>query len=211
MFVSACTVAAVAIATLDGANLSRQQAESLSRKITLIAQQGQQRQPGPKGSSPRTDKTPPAADGSRRTPLSEGEVNSWFAYRAPQYLPVGVTQPSLTMIGNGTVKGEAVLDLDTVGKRRAGGSALSPWSLLGGRVPVSVLGILSTKDGQGRFELQQAEVAGVPVPSSLLEELVSYYARTPEHPDGVRLNQAFDLPANIRRIEVAPGQMVVVQ
>ncbi len=203
MFVSACTLVAVAIATLDGANLSRQQAESLSRKITLIAQQG---------STPaRTDerRLPPA--GTRRTPLSEGEVNSWFAYRAPQYLPAGVSRPSLTMIGNGTVKGEAVVDLDTVGKRRAGGSVLSPWSLLGGRVPISVLGTLSTKDGQGRFELQQAEVAGVPVPSALLEELISYYARTPEHPEGVRLSQSFDLPANIRRIEVAPGQMVVVQ
>ncbi len=202
MFVSACTLVAVALATLDGANLSRQQAESLSRKITLIAQQA--------SSSPRSDKgTVPA--GQRRTPLSEGEVNSWFAYRAPQYLPAGVTQPSLTMIGNGTVKGEAVLDLDTVGKKRGGGSMMSPWTLLGGRVPVSVLGTLNTKDGQGRFELQQAEVAGVPVPNALLEELLSYYARTPEHPEGVRLNQPFELPANIRRIEVAPGQMVVVQ
>lgn len=202
MFVSACTLAAVAVVTLDGANLSRQQAESLSRKITLIAQQG---------ATARTDdrRTPPA--GSRRTPLSEGEVNSWFAYRAPQYLPAGVSQPSLTMIGNGTVKGEAVVDLDAMGRRRAGGSVLSPWSLLGGRVPVSVLGTLSTRDGQGRFELQQAEVAGVPVPSALLEELISYYARTPEHPEGVRLSQSFDLPANIRRIEVVPGQMVVVQ
>lgn len=205
MFVGVFALVAVALATLDGANLSRQQAESLSRKLTLIAQQGQ-----PGSSSPRSDKgTVPA--GQRRTPLSEGEVNSWFAYRAPQYLPVGVTQPSLTMIGNGTVKGEAVLDLDTVGKKRGGGSMMNPWTLLGGRVPVSVLGTLNTKDGQGRFELQQAEVAGVPVPNALLEELLSYYARTPEHPEGVRLNQSFDLPANIRRIEVAPGQMVVVQ
>ncbi len=202
MFVGATALAAVAFATLDAVNLSRQQAESLSRKITLIAQQG--------APSPRSEKgTVPS--GQRRTPLSEGEVNSWFAYRAPQYLPAGVSQPTLTMIGNGTVKGEAVLDLDTVGKKRGGGSMMSPWTLLGGRVPVSVLGTLNTKDGQGRFELQQAEVGGVPVPNALLEELLSYYARTPEHPEGVRLNQPFDLPANIRRIEVAPGQMVVVQ
>ncbi len=203
LFVSACAVVAATAVTLDGANVSRQQADALARKITLIAQQG--------AVTPQASGRATQEPGGRRTPLSEGELNSWFAYRAPQYLPAGVTQPSLTIIGNGAVKGQAVLDLDTVAQRKGGGSAFSPWSLLGGRVPISVTATLSTKDGLGRFEVQDAQIAGVTVPNALLEELISYYARTPEHPQGIRLTQSFELPANIRRIEVAPGQMVVVQ
>jgi hypothetical protein len=40
---------------------------------------------------------------------------------------------------------------------------------------------------------------------------VSYYSRTPENPQGVRLDDTFSLPANIRQIEVGQGQAVVVQ
>jgi len=81
----------------------------------------------------------------------------------------------------------------------------------GGRVPVKVIGILHTRDGMGRLEIQSAEVSGVPVPPTLLQELVSFYSRSPERPQGVRLDETFALPANIRRIEVGQGQAVVVQ
>ena len=82
---------------------------------------------------------------------------------------------------------------------------------MGGRVPVTVAGVLHTRDGMGRFEVQSAEIAGLPVPPSFLQELLSYYSRTPERPQGVRLDDTFSLPANIRQIEVGQGQAVVVQ
>ena len=47
-------------------------------------------------------------------------------------------------------------------------------------------GCLRTQNGQGRFELQQAAVSGVPIPKSVLQELVSYYSRTAEDPGGHR-------------------------
>ena len=72
-------------------------------------------------------------------------------------------------------------------------------------------GILHTQDGRGRFELQSAEVSGVPVPKPLLQELLSHYSRTPELPSGISLDEAFELPANIDKIEVGQGQAVVVQ
>jgi hypothetical protein len=49
------------------------------------------------------------------------------------------------------------------------------------------------------------------VPNSLLQEMVAYYSRTANDPDGIRLDDPFELPANIRQIEVGQGQAVVIQ
>ena len=182
-------------AGLEAAAVSRQQADVFAKKIALIAQQG--------------DTDPQAKN--RRTLLTEGEVNSWFAYRAAELLPKGVTAPQVTIVGNGKVAGQAVVDLDAVAQRRSSGGVFDPWSYIGGRVPLTVAGVLHTKDGQGRFELESAEVSGVPVPKTLLQELVGYYSRSPDHPQGIRLDDPFELPANINRIEVGQGQAVVVQ
>ena len=199
---SAVAAVAAAVVTLHAASVSRQDADVLSKKLTAIVERGGAARPG----------TPakPGATTVRRTTLSENELNSWFAYKAPQYLPAGVTRPTVTIIGNGAVKGAAVVDLDKVAKTRRGGG-LDPLSFLGGQLPVTVTGKLSTKDGQGRFEMQTAEIAGVPVPSALLEEMIAYYSRSSDPADRIRLGEAFALPANIRQIEVSPGQMVVVQ
>lgn len=185
----------VMVVGLEGAAVSRQQADMFAKKIATITQQG--------SAETRT--------ANRRTPLTESEVNSWFAFRAAPLLPQGVTAPQVTIIGNGKVAGQAVVDLDAVAKRRATGGVFDPWSYLGGRVPVTIAGVLHTKDGRGRFEMESAEVSGVPVPKTLLQELVGYYSRTPDHPDGLKLDDPFELPANIRQIEVGQGQAVVVQ
>jgi hypothetical protein len=44
-----------------------------------------------------------------------------------------------------------------------------------------------------------------------VQELVEYYSRTPDHPDGHSLDDEFDLPAGIQTIEISPGAAVVVQ
>jgi len=183
-----------AVAAVQGSAESRQLAESFARKMALIRQYA-----GTAGSGP-----------ARRTPVSESEVNSWFVYRA-QPLPAGVTQPRIAIIGNGRVMGAATVDLEAVGRRRSTGGTFDFWRYLGGRVPVSVTGILHTGGGRGHFELQAADISGVPIPKALLQELVSYYSRTPENPEGLRLDDPFELPANIQRIEVGQGQAIVVQ
>jgi hypothetical protein len=194
------TVAIVALcaAGVQGADakLSRQSADSFQHKIMVIA-----------AGERATVKT--AAP--RRTPLTEGELNSWFAYHAQPLIPQGVAEPKISIIGNGKLGAEAIVDLDAVAKRKATGAVLDPWGYIGGRVPVSVTGILHTKDGVGRFQLESAEVSGVPVPKTLLQELVAYYSRTENHPNGINMEAPFELPAGISRIEVAQGQAVVVQ
>lgn len=194
------TVAIVALcaAGVQGADakLSRQNADSFQHKIMVIA---------------AGDRAAVKTAAPRRTPLTEGELNSWFAYHAQPLIPQGVAEPKISIIGNGKLGAEAIVDLDAVAKRKATGGVLDPWGYIGGRVPVSVTGILHTKDGVGRFQLESAEVSGVPVPKTLLQELVAYYSRTENHPNGINMEAPFELPAGISRIEVAQGQAVVVQ
>jgi hypothetical protein len=45
----------------------------------------------------------------------------------------------------------------------------------------------------------------------MLQDIVAYYSRTANDPEGVRLNESFKLPAQIKQIEVGQGQAVVVQ
>jgi hypothetical protein len=174
-----------------------QQADSFTRKLAIISAQ--------------STMTTTRAAAVRRTPVSEDEVNSWFAYRAQSVLPQGMTEPQLTIIGNGKVAATATVDLDTVAKQKRNGAVLNPWNLVGGRVPVTVSGTLNTGNGRGQFDLEEATVSGIPVPKSLLQELVSYYSRTDTTPQGIRLDDPFELPANIRQIEVSQGQAVVIQ
>jgi len=193
---SASLALILGVAALSAAALTPQQADAFARKVAIISQQGT---------------LVARTANARRTSVSESEVNSWFAYRARPLLPVGMADPQITIIGDGKVSGAATVDLDAVGKSKRTGSLIDPWSLLGGRLPVTVTGVLRTQNGEGRFELQQAAVSGVPIPKSVLQELVSYYSRTAEDPRGIDLDEPFELPASIRQIEVGQGQAVVVQ
>ena len=191
---AAATLAIAGIVTVEAATVSRQSAEAFSQKVTLIR---------------RNAEAGKAA--ARQTPVSQDEVNSWFTYSATPHLPSGVSQPQITIVGGGRVAGQAIVDLDALAKRRSSGGTFDPWSLVGGRVPVNITGILHTRDGKARFEVQTAEVSGLPVPTTLVQELVTLYSRTPEHPEGVRIDGTFSLPAQIREIQVGQGQAVIVQ
>jgi hypothetical protein len=183
------------VASLEAAALSKQDADLFSRKLAQIVVQGDAAQ----------------KPGNRRTPVTETELNSWFTYSAKPLLPAGVSDPRITMIGNGKVTGQAVVDLDAIAKRKASGGTFDIWNLVGGKVPVNVAGTLRTKDGIGSFDLESADVSGLPLPKSFLQEVVSYYSRTADHPQGVKIDDPFALPASIRQIDVGAGQAVIVQ
>ncbi|HEY7185444.1 MAG TPA: hypothetical protein VH436_02790 [Vicinamibacterales bacterium] len=193
---SALIALAPLVVLVAAPNVSPQQADAFAKKLAIISAQS-------------TLATRAAT--VRRTSVSEDEVNSWFAYRAQPLLPQGMSEPQLTIVGNGRVMGTATLDLDTVAKQRRSSGILNPWNLVGGRVPVTVAGTLHTENGRGQFDVEETTVSGLPVPTSLLQELVAYYSRTPTAPQGIRLDDPFELPANIRQIEVGQGKAVVIQ
>ena len=185
----------LAVIPLTAGTVSRQSADEFDQKVALIQRQADPLERG----------------GARHTLLTQDELNSWLMYRAQAFLPSGVGDLQVTIAGNGRLMGQAVVDLDVVAQGRSGGGSSSPFSLTGGKVPVTLTGILHTRDGMARFEVQSAEMFGIPLPAKMLQELVSDYSRTPELPQGVRLDDEFALPANILQIEISQGQAVVVQ
>ncbi len=83
---------------------------------------------------------------------------------------------------------------------------LDPIGYLTGRLPVTAAGHADRpKDGVGQFQLESAEISGVTVPKSLLQELLSYYSRTPENPAGISMDDPFELPVRIREIQRRRG------
>jgi hypothetical protein len=145
-----------------------------------------------------------------RTAIREPEVNAYLRYRFQEQLPVGMIDPCILAVGDGRLVGRADVDLDAVRESRAR-SLLDPIRFLRGRMPISAIGVLTTKDGVGRFELESAMASGVPIPKQFLQELVTFYWRTATNPVGFNLDAPFDLPMGIREIRVLAGQAVIVQ
>lgn len=173
---------------------SRKDAAALRDKVATITAHGEK-----------------AVKQSRRTILTDNEVNSYLVYDAKEQIPTGVVEPWISAIGPGRVSGRAVVDLDAVRKARNSTSLLDPMNYLFGRVPVTATGTLKTANGVGKFELESASVGSVPIPKMLLQEIVSYYSRSKENPSGLSLDEPFTLPARIREIQVEQGQAIIVQ
>src|SRR3954463_3901003 len=147
----------------------------------------------------------------RRTIVTESEVNSYLAYDAHEQIPVGVGQPTITVLGGDRLSGRAIVDLDAVRKQKAPTSLLDPMNYLMGRLAVTAVGKLRTANGVGHFDLESSSVGSVPIPKLLLQEIVSYYSRPPEKPRGIGLDDPFALPAPTREIRVDRGKAIIVQ
>jgi len=151
------------------------------------------------------------ARAGQRTVLTQDELNAFFATDGRETLPKGVMDPEITIVGTGRVSARAIVDLDAVRGQHRPTSMLDPANMLTGKVPVTAVGVLKTSNGTGQFDLESATLSGVPVPKMLLQQVVSYYSRSPDNPSGISLDAPFPLPARIREIQVQPGQAIVIQ
>ncbi len=147
----------------------------------------------------------------RPTSFTQAETNSYLKYKAGDLLPVGLTQPEITMIGAGKVSGKAIVDLDVVRQKQSSGGWFDPTSYLTGKLPVTASGRIVTWDGKGKFELETAEVSGVPLPKSFLAQMVNFFTRTADNPRGSSIDDTFVLPAEIKRIDVDASRFTVHQ
>jgi hypothetical protein len=190
----ATSALAITLGAADSPSSSRHDADLMKQKVATINRLGEK---------PLKER--------RRTTVTEKELNAYLALEALTDLPKGVVNPTVSILGDGRLSGRAVVDLDAVRKESPPRSLLDPKNLLIGRLPIAATGVLTTNNGVGRFALESASVGGLPLPKFLLQEILSYYSRSPERPEGLSLDDPFSLPVRIREIQVGRGQAIVVQ
>lgn len=185
--------------SLNGANtlavqLSKQDGDRLQRKIDEIAANGS---------------TVPVQ--SKKTRASENEVNSYLTFNFKNKIPQGLTNPEISIIGDGSLAGRALVDIDEYKRHQPPQGFMDPLSYISGQVPVTARGVLRTRAGKGQFQLASAEMGGVPLPEPMLQQLVAFFSSTPQNPRGFDMNAPFNLPAKIREVVIGKGEAVVVQ
>ena len=175
---------------------SRQQADIFAQKIAQII------------ASAATPAQRPAASAHRS---AKTEVNSWFAYsRGSRCLPEGVTEPRITIVGNGTGRGQATVDLERSRKKQAERRHVRPLEpgrrqSAGERSPACC----ARKDGMGSSSCRAPTSPACRCRRRSCRNSLGYYSRTAcDIRQGVSIDDAFQLPATIRQIDVGAGQLV---
>ena len=145
-----------------------------------------------------------------RTTFSDTQLNAWLLADGKDNVPVGLLSPKVAFLAASGVTAKAVVDLDAVRKSRPRGM-MDPMNLLSGLVPVTLTGTLSGTGGMGTFDVQSASLGTWPLPRSILQELIAFYSKSPEYPDGITLGKPFPLPALVKSLLIAKGTATVVQ
>ena len=185
-------LAGVAVSATDV--LTRQHGDAFAKKVVVV-----QNHANEGGNKPLA------------TSFTQVETNSYLKYNATELLPTGLTQPEITMHGQNRVSAKAIVDLDIVRKKQSSGGWFDPTSYLTGKLLVTAAGRVITGDGKGRVELESAEVSGVPIPKTFLNQMVNFFTRTEDNPRGSTVDDVFELPAKIKRIDSEQGRFTVHQ
>ena len=142
-----------------------------------------------------------------RTTFTDREANAYFKVDGPDFLPPGVLSPEVTIDEGGKVSARATVDLD----KALQPSVFNPLSWFGGKTEVTAFGTVRGENGMGQLQIERATLSGVAIPKTVLQQVVSYYTRSPEMPNGFNIDEPFELPSKIRSVETAKGQATVVQ
>ncbi len=143
--------------------------------------------------------------GPERLELTEEDVNAWLNLVVENRKDSGVRQAHVDFLGENRIEGTAEIDMDKVNLE--GYSAQLFRSLLQGVQKVDVTGTLECADGKGEFSIEQASLNGVSVPAVLVEQILSY--ATSRQPPNIDITEPFDLPSDIRSVEVLKDRIVI--
>jgi len=191
---TAVWVLSAAVSVTAVLEISKEQGDRLEKKLEEIAKHAAAEPVRPK-----------------RTVMSETEVNSYLNFNVREKIPRGLTHPQISGLGSGNLAGRIFIDLDEFKRQRGSGGIMDPLNYISGQVPLTARGILRATGGKGQFQLISAEIHRIPIPKSLVQELVTFFSRTQDNPRGINMDEPFSLPAKIREVIVNQGEAVVVQ
>jgi hypothetical protein len=152
----------------------------------------------------------PRRGGTREVIITERAVNGFMRFQAADRLPPGLADPELRMEAGGRLTVTATVDLDAVREQQSPGR-LNPLRFLGGRLPVTAIGIVQSARRTLTIRIESARVGSLSVPATLVAELVRIYTRSDQYPDGIDVSEPIPLPSGIDAVRVESRRTVVVQ
>jgi hypothetical protein len=138
--------------------------------------------------------------------LTERQLNSYVNLSLAAKIPPALSSLELGLLKD-RLRARGMLDLDRVKSKLPQGAGLL--AFLSGTVPVELLGRFSSADGTGRVDVEEALVAGISLPPSLLAQIVSQSTRSEQRPKGFDIQAPFPLPFGARRVWLEPGRALV--
>lgn len=177
---------------------AKRESEKMQQSLSAIV--ARSTAPAPKGKP-----LPPL-----RTAFTDAQFNAWLGDTGKDQLPAGLVGPRVTFDNGGKIAIRAVVDLDAVRKSKERGW-LDPLAYLNGFMEISMDGTFYGSGGQGTFDVISATLGNVPVPRVFLQELIAYYSKSTDFPNGIVLGKPFPLPAAVREVSIQRGSATVVQ
>jgi len=133
--------------------------------------------------------------------ISEPELESYVLVALKEDIPVRIESMRVRLTP-GAIAADTRLTIPPGGT----GNALVD-ALVDGTHNLYVKGKLIGAKGEGKFDLQDVRVDGIPVPNILVDTLIKRYAK-PKYPD-VDLKEPFDLPWGIDAIDIGQGKATI--
>ena len=190
---SAGRAAAPPATTPSPAAYSAALAEGLSQKLDALLRRSQLKKP------PR----------EKTVTVSEPELNSYLNLTLGPKMPKGVSDVVVRFERDRLVV-RAFVDLAEVQGKVPSGSLGGLLSFLSGKVPLLARGRLdAAEDGFGAFAIEEVSLSTIPVPVTVVEQLVTSATKSAESPHGFDLHSPFRLPYDLKRVRIQPGQALL--
>jgi hypothetical protein len=151
--------------------------------------------------------TKPVGQRGPAVTLTEEEINSYFALRMAGRVPKGVSGIRVEIHPDRS-NGYATVDFDEY--KAAAKRPMNPMLdfFLKGRRAVAATGTVdSLGGGQARYRLDSVSLDDLTVKGALLQYLIRWFV-LPRYPKAA-MDQPFELPAGVQRVDIQEGKIVV--
>jgi hypothetical protein len=137
--------------------------------------------------------------------VTESELNAYLNLSLGEKMPRGFSDVAVRLETE-RIQTTGVLDLEQVRDKMPNLSVVNPLYWLSGRVPVLLRGRVLNDDGFASIDWEDVRVGNVPVPISLLHQIVSASTKSDDYPDGFDIRAPFALPYSMRQVRIQPGR-----
>lgn len=148
---------------------------------------------------PATPPSPAEAPGSRSLTFTEAEFNAYVACRLADEKEAYVKSAEFKLLAGNRVEGRIAIDL---GKPQAGGILPQKQDLL-------FAAAFEAKEGQIRITMDKVFLGTQPISPAFIDLVIGFVSRL-QGVEPTTLEDWYDLPPGVLRLETGPGRVVVI-